>query len=172
MKPMKGDFIIGDSSVIFCFENGNLIKELFSLPITIVVSDMMFEKELEKEHSYLKSVGLKIEILTDKEMLYLRKIFSVYDGPSVYDLSALALAKHRQALLATGDKDLRDAAIKENVFLTGTLALTDLMLDFDIINEKRLENAYNVMRKKGDWLPWKQTKEQLARRRSLKKKVP
>ena len=172
MKPTKGDFIIGDSSVIFCFEHGNLINELFALPITIAVSDIMFAKELEKEHSYLKEIGLKIETLSSEETLYLQKIFSIYDGPSVYDLSALALAKYRNAILATGDRDLRDAANNENVFLTGTLALTDLMLDFDIIDEKKLANAYNEMRQNGDWLPWKLVKEQLSRRRTSQKKMP
>lgn len=167
MKPQSGDFIIGDSSVLFCFEDGGLIQELFSLPINIAVSDMMFRQELKGEHAYLEELGLKVLTMSGKELLALQEYAGIYDGPSVYDFSALVLAKERDGILATGDGDLRNAAVR----ITGTLALTDLMLDHGIIDVDRLEAAYEAMRKAGDWLPWKEISKQLSSRRVENKKA-
>jgi predicted nucleic acid-binding protein len=74
---------------------------------------------------------------------------------------ALVLAKQQQCPLLTGDMTLRNAAIKEQVDVKGTLWVVGELIDMQIITCQIAQTAYNKMEAEGRRLPWDKVKAQL-----------
>ena len=96
--------LISDANIFIDFESAGLTTQLFRLPVTIAVPDILFYEELEEMHSDLLSLGLTLKEVRSE---YMAKIplwqksygFSV----SSNDYLALALAKQERCPLVTGD---------------------------------------------------------------------
>jgi predicted nucleic acid-binding protein len=153
--------LISDANILIDLEVGGLIIELFSLPFEFYVPDMLFVDELEEQHSYLLDHGLQLGELSPDSMAVLEQLVQRYKQPSRYDCMALVLAKQQQCPLLTGDKNLRKAAIKEQVDVKGTLWVVGELIEKQIITCQTAQTAYNKMEAEGRRLPWDKVKAQL-----------
>ena len=109
----------------------------------------------------LKRLGLEGVELTIEELMYADGLADIYKKLSGYDRIALAIAKHRNIPLVTGDNALRKAAIKEDVQVIGTIGILDKLYEGGYINS--IEYRYcleGLLRHKERRLP----KEELEKR--------
>jgi predicted nucleic acid-binding protein len=85
-----------------------------------------------------------------------------YGQPSFIDLSALALAKHMNALLLTNDGALRVAAANEGVDVHGTLWVLDEMLRCHVITPPVAIEALKQMLQNRSRLPRNDCEKRLS----------
>jgi predicted nucleic acid-binding protein len=153
--------LISDANIFIDFEIGGLTNELFSLPDTIGVPDLLYAEELQEQHEGLLRLGLLLMELTSQGIQRTAELAAVYRRPSRLDLAALALAEQERCRLLTGDKDLRTAAEAEGVDVRGTLWLCERLVLEKITTIDRLETAYLEMKNRNRRLPWKEVDQQL-----------
>ena len=146
--------LVGDTNIWIDLRAGCLLEGAFSLPLTFVVPDFLFEDELAGfEGPDLVRLGLVIESLTEAEVQTLEELSQGYSKPSRYDLAALALALSRKWILLSGDGDLRQAATQEGCEVHGTLWLMKLMVKHGSLTQSEVETRVEMMRRSGRRLP-------------------
>ena len=146
--------LVSDANIILDVEEADLVAELFRLPWSIGVPDLLFEDELSEQHGHLMDHGLTALELSADAMLEVVRLASLYRRPSRYDCMALALARQENAPLLTGDAALRKAAERESVSVVGTIWVVETMVVTQLISIDRARAAYAAMRAADRRLPW------------------
>lgn len=131
------EYISSDTNFWIDFSVIDRIDLPFRLPFTYIMNKDAIEDELlspPKLCEILLSNGLVPVELTIEEFLLAEQYEAQYRRLSKYDRIALAIARCRGIFLLTGDQALRQAAVKENVRVMGTIGILDRLRD-----EKRIE---------------------------------
>jgi len=120
--------LVSDTSVLIDLERGGFLEAVFALPHEFAVPDVLYDREMQGGWGErLVRLGLRIAEVSEEgvgnALRYRRQRSSI----SVPDSFALALAKEREWLLLTGDSQLRELAVGENVECHGVLWLLDAM---------------------------------------------
>lgn len=122
------EFISSDTNVWIDFQVIARLRLPFLLPYTYIMYSESIDSELLSPSGFredLLSAGLVGVDITIEEFLLADSWGSVYPKLSIQDRIALAIAKHRNIVLLTGDMALRRAATKEGVAIMGTLGVLD-----------------------------------------------
>lgn len=107
----KNAAIVSDANVLIDIDLGGLAPSMFSLQnMEFCIPDILYEKEIEKQHSHFKALGLKIITLSGQSVANVFQFSQQYRKVSRMDLFALTLAIDQKSILFTGDKALRDIA--------------------------------------------------------------
>jgi len=146
--------LISDANILIDMEEGQLIEQMFRLPWTFSVPDILFVEELQAQHAYLMEKGLQVGELTPDSMLYAFQLSQRSHGPSRNDCFALALAQQKKCSPLTGDKNLRKAAEAEGVVVMGTIWIVNRMVNNRLITIEQAKEAYQKMKDAGRRLPW------------------
>lgn len=146
--------LISDANVLIDMDVGGLLEQMFQLPYTFQIPDMLFVDELESHHPELLGYGLQSVELDEECMIDAGVLVERYSGPSRYDCFALSLAKQRSAPLLSGDKALRKAAKKERVEVKGSLWVVTELVIHGVISKDQALAAYKKMEAAGSRLPW------------------
>ena len=146
--------LISDSNVLIDLIVVNQIENMFSLPYSFAVPDILFDQELKEEHSDLLEIGLKIMPLKSDTVAYAFQLAEKYTKPGRNDLFALALAKQESCPILTGDLDLRNAAESESIILYGTVWVIDHLVLHRLLTINEAKSIYAEMRDKKRRLPW------------------
>jgi len=146
--------LISDSNVLIDLHVVNQLENMFTLPFSFAVPDILFEEELKTYHSNLPDLGLNIMPLDTDAMGYTFELANKYDKPGRNDLFALALAKKVGCPLLTGDMDLRKAAEEESVALFGTVWIIEQFIISKMITIEEAHKLYDEMKEKKRRLPW------------------
>jgi len=154
--------LISDANILIDLEEGELIELLFQLPFKFSIPDILFEEELDEQHGYLVELGLERKELSGESMFYGIELIQRYTNPSRNDCFALALAKHENCPLLTGDKALRAAAVNEAVKVQGTLWVVEQLIRQQLISIDQARAAYEKMKQAGRRLPWPLAETKLA----------
>ena len=119
-------FLVSDTSVIIDLDRGDLLEAAFELDDTLVVPDLLFERELDADFGQrLRALGIIIESLDGHEVRRATQLRRAEGRLSVADTFAFALAQGRQWTLLTGDGVLRSVAEAEGVAVHGVLWIFD-----------------------------------------------
>lgn len=119
-------FLVSDTSVIIDLDRGDLLEAAFELDDSLVVPDLLFERELDADFGErLRSLGIVIESLDGSEVRRATQLRRGEPRLSVADTFAFALAQGRQWTLLTGDGVLRSVAEAEGVAVHGVLWVFD-----------------------------------------------
>lgn len=153
--------LISDSNVLIDLIVINQIENMFKLPYSFVVPDILYHEELKDEHSVLLDLGLKTKRLSSETISYSMSLMEKYHKPGRNDLFALALAKQEASPIVTGDQDLRNAAEKEAVVLYGTIWIIEQLIIHKFITVDDAKIFYSEMKEKKRRLPWKIAHAQL-----------
>ncbi|OGI41547.1 MAG: DUF3368 domain-containing protein [Candidatus Muproteobacteria bacterium RBG_16_62_13] len=153
--------LISDANILIDMEEGGLIEAMFKLPETFAVPNVLFMEELVEHHPELPGHGLQVLELGELAVADTYRLRQQYRRPSLNDLFAMALAKQEACPLLTGDMNLRETAVQENVELRGTLWLIERMVAEDIITVEQAAEAYERMRAASRRLPWTEVAKQL-----------
>lgn len=158
--------LISDANILIDMEVADLIREMFQLPDTFAVPDILFFEELVEHHPELPGFGLQVLQMPEEVIQDGARLRGRFDRPSTNDLLALALAKHQQCPLLTGDGHLRHAAEQEKIEVHGTLWLLEGLLEGGHIDLAKLELVYTRLREGNRRLPWDEVQRQLERLRN------
>ncbi len=101
--------LISDASILIDLEEGKLIEQIFQLPCQFSIPDILFEEELDEQHQYFITLGLKLDELSEATMLYGMELTQKYTNPSRNDCFALALARQENCALLTTSFAVLDA---------------------------------------------------------------
>lgn len=143
MENIKTRRIFGicvDTNILLDFECINRRDLLYTTPLPFYSEKKVLLDDLKSTPDVLQKnleAGLKLVHRTKEEVLLEIQYITQYRRCSPCDLTLLAIAKCRQYLLLTGDKDLRRAAREENVVYKGTLWITDQIYLQHIIDEEQ-----------------------------------
>ena len=153
--------LVSDANVLIDIEKGELTTSLFSMNIEFAVPDILYVEELEKHHSHLVDLGLKIKVLSPTSVSNMPQFVRKYTRTSRNDLFALTLALQENCPLLTGDKFLRKAAESEGIIVHRTIWLMAEMIKTLTIDPDIARQAYQKMKNNGSRLPWKEAESTL-----------
>lgn len=120
--------LVSDSSVLIDLERGGLLESAFSCGLTMVVPDLLYERELEAENGpLLRRLGLGVVALVPDEVTYAQQLRREQSGLSLPDCFALSCARRPDHALVTGDKLLRTEAQSRHCTVYGLLWILDQM---------------------------------------------
>lgn len=122
------EYVSSDTSVWVDFMAIHCLDYPFRLPYRYIMSEDAIADELLTPQGFqeqLLVLGLEPVNISIEEFELAQRYRKQYIKLSVYDSLALAIAKQRNIILMTGDKQLRAAASNEEVALIGTLGILD-----------------------------------------------
>jgi rRNA-processing protein FCF1 len=124
------DVIVNDSSCLIDLRKGGLLTTALLLPFHFVVALPLVTAELndfqEADWNDLCARGLAVIDLNPAQVQRALALKSKFPGLSVYDCFSLALAETTpNAILLTGDQQLRRRACDVGVEVHGVLWITD-----------------------------------------------
>lgn len=118
--------LVSDTSILIDLEKGGLLEAIFTLGLTFVVPDYLYEYELANYNGpYLRQLGLGVLSLTPEENEVVQDLYSSNKGLSYFDCSALVCALRDEHALLTGDKLLRNVAREKKAEVCGIFWLFD-----------------------------------------------
>lgn len=118
--------LVSDTSVLIDLERGDLLAMAFASGITMLVPDLLYEKELEPYNgAYFKALGLQVVALQPDEVSFAQRIKNERKPLSLPDCFALSCARRPDHVLLTSDGPLRTAAKDYGVEMYGLLWLLD-----------------------------------------------
>lgn len=120
--------LVSDTSILIDLERGGLLEPAFSCGLTMVVPDLLYEKELEPENGpLLRKLGLGVVALTPDEVSLAQELRAKRTALSLPDCFALSCAARPDHALVTGDKILRTEAQARLGAVYGLLWILDQM---------------------------------------------
>lgn len=130
------EYISSDTNVWIDFVMIDRLELPFRLSYVYLMNRDAVEDELLAPPGLgqeLVGLGLQKVELTEEEFYLAEKYISCYKKISQYDAVALAIAKIRGIRLLTGDRNLRKAAVEEDVKIIGTLGILDRLYQEHLI---------------------------------------
>ena len=131
-----------DTNTILDLYFGEILHEIFELPCTFIVTDLLTIELRDPPFHTLSELGLRVESLNPDEVGEIIEIMAEYPKPSHQDISVMLLARSRRTILITGDVDLRHVAMVKDVDCYGTCWLIDYLTNQHIITFTEAIEAY------------------------------
>ncbi len=120
--------LVSDTSILIDLERGGLLEAAFARDWTMIVPDLLYERELLRENGpYLRSLGLGVVELSPDEVTLAQQVRRERPSLSLADCFALSCALRPDHTLLTGDKALRQEVRARNGQVNGLLWLLDQM---------------------------------------------
>ena len=143
--------VISDSSVLIDLAKVKLIEITLALPFEFIIPDVIFADELVDLKHYVKEqlieFGFKIGSLKGEEVETAFEYGVRYKPLTANDCFALVLAETiAEAILLTGDGDLRKAAQRHKVETHGIIWLCEQMRECQTVDDQVLLVALEALR--------------------------
>ena len=151
-----------DTNTIIDLHCGNLLRFVFRLPCTFLITDLIVHELRNLPFHALSTMGLLVESLSSEEIVEISAMMERYDKPSYEDLSVLVLAKSKKTILITGDEPLRHAASDNGVTCLGTCWLIDYLANQSLISFSEAIAAYEMIRRNRRHPPFDECKALLS----------
>ena len=152
MKKFPSDLVV-DANILIDLDISGLLKAKYRLGNVWRIADITFENLLDKRKLSVKKFSVKIESLPGT---LVKKVYDYHaKNPRIShdDLTALVLARDKNLLLLTGDKDLRSLAEDEGIVVHGTLWLLDLLIREGVLKQDMAAKALRNMLENNRRLP-------------------
>lgn len=159
--------IINDANILIDIAKLDMVELFSKLNFSLYTTDFVIN-EIENPDQ-LKTIerlcnNKKMEIITTTS----ERLFYIYDiynnqtkGLSVADCSVWYYSKQMNAILCTGDGNLRKQAKKDNIEVRGILYIFDELLRQDIISYHYATEKLEKLRKSNVRLPTEEIKKRL-----------
>lgn len=146
---------ISDANILIDMEAGELLTQLFQLPMQLAIPDILYWEEIEPGTPGLIELGLKILEISGEYVAYAATLPAKFGtDPSSNDYLAMALAKQEGCPLLTGDQALKAAAQAEDIAVMGTVWLLRTMVENKVIDVEQALFSLNLMKERKSRLPW------------------
>lgn len=134
--------LVSDTSILIDLERGGLLESVFARGLTLIVPDLLYEKELERENGpYLRALGLGVVALTPDEVALAQALRRQRSTLSLPDCFALCCAMRPAHALVTGDKALRNEAKARGHHVYGLLWLIDQIAASNSVEKSLLHSG-------------------------------
>ncbi len=134
--------LVSDTSILIDLERGELLESVFSCGLTLIVPDLLYERELQNDNGpYLRALGLGVVALTSSEVAFAQAVRRQRPTLSLPDCFALCCAMRPEHVLITGDKTLRNEAKGRGHHVYGLLWLLDQMAAANSVDRSLLHAA-------------------------------
>lgn len=138
--------LVSDTSVLIDLDRGSLLEAAFSCGLTMIVPDILYERELESYNgAYLRTLGLGVVALTPEEVALAQTVKQERKGLSLPDCFALSCAHRADHFLVSGDKTLRNEAVKRLGSVYGLLWILDRMEESGKVSIQQLWNGLTAI---------------------------
>jgi len=139
--------LVSDTSVLIDLDRGSLLEAAFSCGLTMIVPDILYERELEGHNgAYLRTLGLGVVALTPEEVTLAQTVKQERKGLSLSDCFALSCAHRADHCLVSGDKTLRSEAVKRLGNVYGLLWILDRMEESGKVSVQQLWDGLTAIR--------------------------
>ena len=142
-----------DASVLIDLIYGGILVEFQSLPITILVPDIVKNEVEEDRPNDLDGLDSQIIEFTGEQVSEVIEMRKIHRNISTPDLFAYIGAREKTSILLTGDKKLRTLAEGNGMIVHGILWILDELLRLNIIVQKRASFALREIIINGSYLP-------------------
>ncbi|HEV2653556.1 MAG TPA: PIN domain-containing protein [Ktedonobacteraceae bacterium] len=142
-----------DTSLLIDLHIGKIIVKLFDLPYSFIAPDVIIAEAQTIDTKTLIRYGLQKSELAGEQILKVLQLKAQHRHPSVNDLFALVTAQSMNAVLLTGDRNLRKVAELYHVPVHGTLWILDEMVRLEIISSIQAISTLKSMCEQGSRLP-------------------
>ncbi len=133
--------IITDTNIITDLSNANILDKFVKLD-NVYISDMVKQDEINSNTGNINIIKkFKTINSTAEEINEIFKISKEVNGLSPYDIINFIIARNNSAILATGDKKLKDYSEANGVKVIRTLKIIKLMKENNIITIKEAINS-------------------------------
>jgi len=120
--------LVSDTSILIDLERGGLLEAAFACGLTMIVPDLLYDRELESENGpFLRRLGLGVVALTPDEVTLAQRLKAERKKLSLPDCFALSCATRADHILVTGDGALRSEAMERLGVVYGLLWILDQM---------------------------------------------
>ena len=128
--------VITDTNIITDLSNANILDKFVKLD-NVYISDMVKRDEINSDTGNVNEIKkFKTMNATSDEIEEIFKISMETKGLSPYDIINFIIARNNNAILATGDKKLKDYSETNGVEVIRTLKIIQLMKMNNIITTK------------------------------------
>ena len=128
--------IITDTNIITDLNNAGILDRFTSLE-NVYVLDLVKYNEFNSKTGDKKIIdNFKTISLNPNEIIEIEKIINQTHGLSEFDIANFIAARNNNAILATGDKKLKDYAEKHGIETIRTLKIINLMILNKIITKR------------------------------------
>lgn len=150
-----------DTSLLIDLHLSEVIVKLFELPYSFIAPDVIIAEAQTIDAKMLIRYGLQKSELAGEQILKVLQLKTQHRHFSVNDLFALVTAQSMNAVLLTGDRNLRKVAELYNVPVHGTLWILDEMVRLEIISSIQAMATLKLMREQGSRLPQEECNRRL-----------
>ncbi len=138
--------IITDTNIITDLSNANILDKFVSLD-NVYISDMVKRDEINSNTGNVNTIKkFKTINAASKEIDEIFKISNETHGLSPYDIINFIIARNNNAILATGDKKLKDYSETNGIEVIRTLKIIKLMKNKAIITNKDAIKACKALK--------------------------
>lgn len=128
--------IITDTNIITDLSNANILDKFVKLD-NVYISDMVKRDEINSDTGNVNIIKkFKTINATSEEINEIFKISQEIHGLSPYDIINFIIARNNNAILAIGDKKLKDYSEANGIEVIRTLKIIKLMKEKNIITNK------------------------------------
>jgi hypothetical protein len=152
--------LITDANVWIDLQVGKVLAEAVRLDFDLVLPDVIHAELEDSKPAVFEDLSLLLRLehirlgkLPPDGVELAERFATRYWKPQSPDLFALAMAKLEEAILVTGDRDLREAAEAEEIEVHGTLWLMDAMVKQKVLTARRAYSSLRRMLKRERRLP-------------------
>jgi len=155
------EIVVNDANLFFDLLKADLIKDFFKLHFEVFTTDFVLGEVTDEKQ--LEIIG---DLILNKELHVFQSDFETYSkiiqlsqqvaGLSIPDCSVWYLSKEKNYTLLTGDKLLRNTAMKDNITVKGLLYVFDQLVYHNIITPILAAEKLQFLIDTGTRLPTKE----------------
>ena len=161
------DIVVNDTNIFLDLISIGLLDASFELPIKFHTVDYIIEEIINEEQNaevaaLIKEGKLYVKEFDENEFSEIIDLYeSRKNNVSVADCSVWYYAKKNDYRLITGDGKLRSSATADRVTVSGILYLTDMLVEYKIIDERVMAVKLKELCKINKRLPQKLIEERI-----------
>lgn len=131
--------LVPDTPILIDLDRGSLLDAVFSCGLTMVVPDLLYDRELELDNGpFLRKLGLGVVALTPNEVAYAQRFKAERKNLSLPDCFALGCATRANHVLVTGNCHLSSEAIARLGKVYGLFWVLDRMAESGMLSNGHL----------------------------------
>jgi predicted nucleic acid-binding protein len=161
MKSQRQICVI-DTSVLIDLHKGQLLGHVTRLHFRMLLPDFILVELENPTPQEVLAASIETGELSSSQITELIELRAKYQSLSLYDVSALTLARGLGAILLAGDRHLRLAARDEGVVVHGILWVLDSLVESGILATAEAAESLEAIINAGARLPEIECRKRLA----------
>lgn len=138
--------IITDTNVITDLDTANILEDFIKLD-NVYISDMVKSNEINTSTGNINLIKKMKEIKANQlQVSEIINIQKVEKKLSIYDIINFILARDNNAIIATGDRRLKNYSESHNVQVIRTLKIIELMENNNYISKNKAIQALQLLK--------------------------